>query len=92
VKDRNGNITSRIKPVFDPGTVVTLPRTITQYVVTEFGMVSLKGKSTWERAEALISIAHPAFRSELLEAAERMHIWSPASRRDVAFGTIRACA
>ncbi len=92
VKDRNGNITSRIKPMFEPGTVVTLPRTITHYVVTEFGMVSLKGKSTWERAEALISIAHPAFRSELLAAAERMHIWSPGSRRDVAFGTVRACA
>ncbi len=92
VTDRNGNISSRIKPVFDQGTIVTLPRTITQYVVTEFGMVSLKGKSTWERAEALISIAHPAFRNELVEAAERMNIWSPASRKDVAFGTVRACA
>jgi butyryl-CoA:acetate CoA-transferase len=92
VKDRNGNISSRIKPVFDAGTIVTLPRTITHYVVTEFGMVNLKGKSTWERAEALISIAHPAFRSELMDAAEKMHIWSPAGRRDVAFGTLRACA
>ena len=92
VKDRDGNVTSRIKPVFYPGTIVTLPRTITQYVATEFGMVNLKGKSTWERAEALISIAHPAFRSELVEAAEKMNIWSQASSRDVAYGTIRACA
>jgi acyl-CoA hydrolase len=91
-KDRHGNIFSRIKPVFDPGTIVTLPRTITHYVVTEYGMVCLKGKSTWERAEALISIAHPAFRSELVNQAERMRIWSPASRKDVAYGTIRACA
>ena len=92
VKDRDGNVTSRIKPVFYPGTIVTLPRTITQYVATEFGMVNLKGKSTWERAEALISIAHPAFRSELVETAEKMNIWSQASSRDVAYGTIRACA
>ena len=92
VTDRNGNISSRIRPVFDPGTIVTLPRTITQYVVTEFGMVSLKGKSTWERAEALISIAHPAFRGELVEAAEKMRIWSQSSSRDVAFGSVRACA
>jgi butyryl-CoA:acetate CoA-transferase len=92
VADKHGNISSRIRPVFDPGTIVTLPRTITHYVVTEYGMVNLKGKSTWERAEALISIAHPAFRSELIAEAERMNIWSPANRKDVAYGTIRACA
>ena len=41
-----GNIKSRIKPVFDYGTVVTLPRSITQYIVTEYGMANLKGKTT----------------------------------------------
>lgn len=92
VRDRFGNIRSRIKPVFDQGTVVTLPRSITHYVVTEYGMVNLKGKSTWERAEALISIAHPAFRNELIEEAERMRIWTPASRREVAYGMKQACA
>nr|WP_319490344.1 acetyl-CoA hydrolase/transferase C-terminal domain-containing protein [uncultured Desulfobacter sp.] len=76
VKDRAGNVKSRIRPVFDTGTIVTLPRTITQYVVTEYGMVSLKGKSTWERAEALISIAHPDFRDQLIRNAEKMHIWT----------------
>jgi len=76
VKDRDGNIKSRIRPVFDKGSIITLPRTITQYVVTEYGMVSLKGKSTWERAEALISIAHPDFRDQLIRDAERMHIWT----------------
>lgn len=76
VKDRSGNIRSRIRPVFEPGSIVTLPRTITQYVVTEYGMVSLKGKSTWERAEALISIAHPHFRDELVQEAEKMKIWT----------------
>ncbi|WP_269719620.1 acetyl-CoA hydrolase/transferase family protein [Desulforapulum autotrophicum] len=74
--DNTGKLQSRIRPVFDPGSIVTLPRTITHYVVTEYGRVCLKGKSTWERAEALISIAHPAFRDELIKAAEHMKIWN----------------
>jgi acyl-CoA hydrolase len=44
------------------------------YVVTEYGLINLKGKSTWERAKALISIAHPDFREELNEHARRMNI------------------
>jgi acyl-CoA hydrolase len=44
-------------------------------VATEFGIVQLKGKSTRERAEALIGIAHPCFREELIADAERMGIW-----------------
>ncbi|MDY0360368.1 MAG: acetyl-CoA hydrolase/transferase C-terminal domain-containing protein [Desulforegulaceae bacterium] len=75
VTDKNGNVKSRIKPIFTPGTITTLPRTITHYIVTEYGMVNLKGKSTWERAEALISIAHPDFREELIKEAEKMKIW-----------------
>lgn len=82
VKDRNGKLRSRIRPVFDAGSIVTLPRTITQYVVTEYGMVSLKGKSTWERAEALISIAHPDFRDELVRDAEKMKIWTMQNHSD----------
>ncbi|WP_020585305.1 acetyl-CoA hydrolase/transferase family protein [Desulfobacter curvatus] len=82
VKDRDGSIKSRIRPVFDKGSVITLPRTITQYVVTEYGMVSLKGKSTWERAEALISIAHPDFRDQLIRDAEKMHIWTMKNHAD----------
>jgi butyryl-CoA:acetate CoA-transferase len=73
-KDKAGNIKSRIRPFLDPGTITTLPRTIVNYVVTEFGMVNLKGKSTWERAMALISVSHPDFRAELLEQAEKMNI------------------
>ena len=80
--DKNGNVTSRIRPVFREGTIVTLPRTITHYVVTEYGMANLKGKSTWERAEALINIAHPDFRDELIREAETMGIWTPANRTD----------
>lgn len=75
VKDKDGNIKSRIRPVFDPGSIVTLPRAFTHYIVTEYGMVSLKGKTTWERARALVSIAHPDFREELIQEAEKMKIW-----------------
>jgi acyl-CoA hydrolase len=62
-------------PTLSPGTVVTVPRSIAQYVVTEYGIVQLKGKSVWARTEALISIAHPDFRDELIRQAEEMKIW-----------------
>lgn len=84
-KDKTGKLISRIRPLFDAGTVVTLPRTITQYIVTEYGMVNLKGKSTWERAEALISISHPAFRAELIKEAEEMGIWTKEKKRDAVY-------
>ncbi|SDP12249.1 acetyl-CoA hydrolase/transferase family protein [Desulforhopalus singaporensis] len=74
VVDKEGNRKSRIRPFLEPGTITTLPRVMVNYVVTEYGMVNLKGKSTWERAKALISIAHPDFREELLEHAKRMNI------------------
>jgi acyl-CoA hydrolase len=44
-------------------------------------MVNLKGLSTWERAEKLISIAHPDFREELIQEAEKMHIWRRTNKR-----------
>ena len=46
-----------------------------QYIVTEHGMVNLKGLSTWERAEAIISIADPQFREQLIQDAQKMGIW-----------------
>ena len=73
--DKDGCIKSRIRPFFDPGTIVTLPRTAVHYVVTEYGVANLKGKSTWERAKALIDIAHPDFREELIKHAEKQNIW-----------------
>ena len=52
-----------------PGNVVTTPRSDVIYVVTEYGMVNLKGKSVAERALALISLAHPEFRECLKRQA-----------------------
>ncbi len=67
--DKNGKGISRIVPGLSPGTVVTTPRTDVMYVVTEYGIVNLKGKSVTERALALISIAHPDDREELHKQA-----------------------
>lgn len=78
--DKNGNLTSRIKPILTPGAIVTVPRTVTDYVITEYGKVQLKGKSTWERAEALISIANPIFQDDLVKEAEKMGIWIKSNK------------
>lgn len=80
-KDKDGTLHSRIVPFTEPGSIVTVPRSIVQYVATEYGIVQLKGKSTWERAEALISIAHPQFREELIARANEMKIWVKSNRR-----------
>jgi len=74
-KDKTGQIHSRIKALMTHGAVITDTRTTVQYVVTEFGMVNLKGLATWQRAEALISIAHPDFREGLIEEARTLKIW-----------------
>jgi 4-hydroxybutyrate CoA-transferase len=69
VDSRKQGRTSRIVLAAPQGTVVTTPRTEVQYVVTEFGSVNLKELTMRERALALIDIAHPDFRQELLEQA-----------------------
>jgi len=73
-KDKNGTVHSRIVPTFN-GDIVTDPRSQAYYLVTEYGIVNLVGKTTWERAELLISIAHPDFRDQLIKDAERLNIW-----------------
>jgi len=78
--ESQGQVVSRIKPILTPGSIVTDPRTATHMVVTEYGIANMKGKSTWERAEALINIAHPGFRDELINEAESMRIWRRSNR------------
>ena len=62
---------SRIVPWFEAGTVITTPRHQVDTVVTEYGVAELQGKTVRQRGQALASIAHPAFRDGLMEAAER---------------------
>ena len=73
-------VKSRIVPTLAPGSISTVCRSCTQWVVTEYGKVNLKGKNTWQRAEALISIAHPDFRESLIKEADRMNIWRSSNR------------
>lgn len=82
VKDKKtGELHSRIRPTLLEGSVVTATRTNLHYLVTEYGIFNAKGKSTWERAEGLISLAHPQFRDELIAAAEKMQIWRRSNKR-----------
>ena len=78
--DKAGEMHSRIRPTLSNGSIVTDTRANTHYVVTEYGMVNVKGMSTWQKAEALISIAHPDFRDELIAEAEKMHIWRRSNK------------
>ena len=72
---------SNILPKFTDGDIITTPRTQTPYVATEYGAVNLSGLATWQRAEALISIAHPDFRDALIKAAEKQRIWRRSNKR-----------
>ncbi len=65
---------SRIVPTLTPGTHVTTSKNDINYVVTEYGVAQLRGKTAKQRCEALIGIAHPNFRAELREAAKKMRI------------------
>ena len=68
-KDKEGNLKSNIVPFIPGGSVVSGPRTMIQYVATEYGVVKLSGLTVKERAQAMISIAHPDFREELARYA-----------------------
>ncbi|MDY7019596.1 MAG: acetyl-CoA hydrolase/transferase C-terminal domain-containing protein [Chloroflexota bacterium] len=67
-----GGKVSRITPLLPEGSSVTIPRQFADYVITEYGAVRLWGKSLRQRAQSLISIAHPDFRDELTEEAKKM--------------------
>lgn len=68
-----GGTISRIVPMLTSGAGVVTTRSDVHYIVTEFGIAYLHGKTVRERAKALIDIAHPDFRAELYEHCERMH-------------------
>jgi acyl-CoA hydrolase len=76
--ERDSRRSSRIVARIDDSNIVTTPRTDVMYVVTEYGMVNLKGKSVPERARALISIAHPDFREELERQAREYRLTTRA--------------
>ncbi len=77
---KDGTEVSRIRPTLSGGTIVTVPRSIVHYVVTEYGITCMKGKTTWQRAESLIGIAHPQFRDGLIKDAEKMRIWNRTNK------------
>lgn len=79
-KTKTGELKSRILPTLNPGSIVTDTRTNIHYLVTEYGKVCLKGLSVWEKAEAIISVAHPDFRDQLIADAEKMHIWKKSNK------------
>ena len=78
--DKSGKRHSNIRPTFC-GDIVTDPRSQAYYLVTEYGRVNLVGKTTWERAEDIISLAHPDFREELIKEAEDLGIWRRTNKR-----------
>ena len=69
-----GGEVSRVVPVLRPGAVVTTPRNEVHWLVSEHGAANLKGRSTRERAAAIIGLAHPKFRDKLSAAARAMHL------------------
>lgn len=78
--DKDGQLKSRIVPKLTPGSIATDPRTCVHYLVTEYGKVNLKGTSTWERAERIISVAHPDLRDQLIRDAAAMNIWRRSNK------------
>ena len=79
--DKKGIRHSNILPHFTRGDIITTPRTQAPYMVTEYGIARLVGLPTWERAEKIIGLAHPDFREELIQAAEKQQIWRKSNKR-----------
>ncbi|KKM10022.1 4-hydroxybutyrate CoA-transferase [Clostridiales bacterium PH28_bin88] len=77
---KTGEVKSRVVPTLPSGEIVTDPRTQAHYLVTEWGKADLAGRSTWERVERIINIAHPDFREDLIKAAEKMNIWRQTNK------------
>lgn len=75
----DGGAGSRIVPFIDDGSYVTIPRSFADYVVTEFGIARLAGKTQRQRAEELIAIAHPDHRADLERARQRQFFPAPVA-------------
>ena len=78
---KDGTRKSKIAITLAPGSIVTATRANIQYLCTEYGLVNLKGTTTWQRAEKIISVAHPEFRDELIKQADAMNIWRRSNKR-----------
>ena len=81
VDKKTGVRHSNILPKFTQGDVITTPRTQAPHMVTEYGVARLPGLATWQRAEAIINIAHPDCREDLIRAAEAQRIWRRSNKR-----------
>lgn len=79
--DKDGNLISRIVPTFEPGSIVTVSRHFVDYVATEYGVRRLKAQNTWDRTVAIIELAHPQFRDDLIKQAEELKIWTNTNKQ-----------
>ena len=70
-KTKEGELKSNIVPFIPAGCTTSAPRALIENVATEYGVAHLTGKTVRERAEAMISVAHPDFREELSRYAEK---------------------
>ncbi len=78
---KTGLLKSRLVPTLVSNTAITNPRSQVHYLVTEWGIADLAGRSTWERAERIIAIAHPDFHETLIKEAESLGIWRTTNKR-----------
>jgi acyl-CoA hydrolase len=78
--DMTGTIKSNVMFKFEEGTQITVPANMTNYVVTEYGAVNLKGKCLWDRIEQLVSIAHPMVRDDLLNQAKKAGLFTRSNK------------
>lgn len=78
--DKEGKRISNIVPTFAQGTQATAVRSNTHYIATEQGIKNMKGLTTWQATEALIDLAHPDNRDELIKEAEKLGIWRNSNK------------